>query len=175
MCHRCHPKKKKKIDTISLQEELTTARKEGSHSLQHTNKNMLGRNSVVAQWLMNLTSIHVDAGSILGLAHWVKDPAMSCCGGHRRGSDPALLWLWRRPAATAPTWPLAWEPLYALGVALKRQKDTQKMCWAVQQYRKINQFEAPLRANNKSCCHVLHRPGTMPENYLYFILPSILW
>ena len=43
--------------------------------------------------------------------------------GHRRGSDLALLWLWRRPAATAPIRPLAWEPPYALGAALKRQKD----------------------------------------------------
>ena len=39
--------------------------------------------------------------------------------GHRRGSDPKLLWLWRRPAATAPVQPLAWEPPYAVGVALK--------------------------------------------------------
>jgi len=28
-----------------------------------------------------------------------------------------LLWLWRRPVATAPIQPLAWEPPYAAGVA----------------------------------------------------------
>ena len=33
-----------------------------------------------------------------------------------------LLWLWCRPAATAPIWPLAWELLYATGATLKRQK-----------------------------------------------------
>ena len=38
---------------------------------------------------------------------------MSCGVGCRRGSDPALLWLWRGPAATAPIQPLAWEPPYA--------------------------------------------------------------
>ena len=38
----------------------------------------------------------------------------------RCGSNPALLWLWHRPGAVAPMRPLAWEPPYATGVALKR-------------------------------------------------------
>ena len=42
---------------------------------------------------------------------------MSCGVGCRRGSDPALLWFWRRPVATAPIQPLAWEPPYAAGAA----------------------------------------------------------
>ena len=50
---------------------------------------------------------------------------MSCDVGHRHGLVPVLLWLWRRPAAAAPIGSLAWEPPYAVGAALKRQK-TQK-------------------------------------------------
>ena len=54
---------------------------------------------------------------------------MSCGVGRRRVSDPTLLWLWRRPAATALMRPLAWESPYAAGEALekaKRQKDQKK-------------------------------------------------
>ena len=48
---------------------------------------------------------------------------MSCSVGRRYGSDPVLLWLWRRLAAVSPIPPLAWEPL---GEALKRQKKKKK-------------------------------------------------
>ena len=40
--------------------------------------------------------------------------------------DLALLLLWCRPAATALIRPLAWEPPYAKGMALKRQKKKKK-------------------------------------------------
>ena len=42
----------------------------------------------------------------------------------RHGLDPALLW--HRPVATAPIGPLAWERSYAVGAALKRQKNRNK-------------------------------------------------
>ena len=46
--------------------------------------------------------------------------------GCRRGSDPALLWLWCRPVATAPIRPLAWESPYAAGAAQEIAKKDQK-------------------------------------------------
>ena len=48
---------------------------------------------------------------------------MSCGVGRRCGSHLALLWLQCRPVATAPIPTLACELPYAMGVALKRQKE----------------------------------------------------
>ena len=47
---------------------------------------------------------------------------MSCGVGRRCGSDSALLWLWHRLAAIARTGPLAWEPPYDMGAALKKDQ-----------------------------------------------------
>ena len=51
---------------------------------------------------------------------------MSCGVDCRRGSDPALLWLWYRLAATAPIQPLAWETPYAMGAALEKGEKQNK-------------------------------------------------
>ena len=59
----------------------------------------------------NPISIHEDVGSI--------QHCLSYGAGCRRGSDPALLWLW--PAVAVSIRPLAWELQYATG-ALKRKE-----------------------------------------------------
>ena len=51
---------------------------------------------------------------------------MSCGVGCRHSQELALLWPWRMSAALALFRPLAWEPPYAMGAALKRQKKKKK-------------------------------------------------
>ena len=60
--------------------------------------------------------------SLASLSGQGSGVAVSCGLGHRCSSDPMLLWLWHGSAAIAPIRPLAWEPPYAMGVALKREK-----------------------------------------------------
>ena len=52
---------------------------------------------------------------------------MNCGVGQRSGSDLVLPWLWRSQAAIAPVKTLAWEPPYALGVALKDTHTQRKL------------------------------------------------
>ena len=51
---------------------------------------------------------------------------MSYGVGRRRGLDPVLLWPWCRLVATATIGPLAWEPPYAMGVAVEKAKRQKK-------------------------------------------------
>ena len=69
--------------------------------------------------------------------------------GCRHSSDPMLPWLWRRPVAIAPNWPLAWEPLYVVGMALKRQntkKKKKKNACSVQELHYHNQKGAKIQS-----------------------------
>ena len=64
---------------------------------------------------------------------------MNCGVGRRGGWDPDLLWLWCRLAAIALIRSLAWEPLYATGVAPEKGKKTKKKkrILTMKTYRKV--------------------------------------
>ena len=51
---------------------------------------------------------------------------MWICGMIQKSQPTTLLWLWRRPVATAPIRPLGWELPHAARVALEKGKKTKK-------------------------------------------------
>ena len=78
-----------------------------------------------------------------------------------------LLWLWCRPAATAPIRPLAWEPLCAEGVAPEMAKKKKKNVFVysgVKKHRGRNAFFSSLLDEIMSlclawnCCSYLETP-----------------
>ena len=75
---------------------------------------------------------------------------MSCGVDCRHSLDLALLWLWCTPVATALIPPLDWKPPYAMGVSLKRKKETNK-----QEYYKYKKLPGKGKDNRKIGNHPL--------------------
>ena len=81
----------------------------------------------MAQWKqIRLGTIRLQVQSLALLSGLGSGVAVSCGIGHRRCSDPTLLWLWCRPAAIALIQPVAWELPYAANAALKKAKKERK-------------------------------------------------
>ena len=84
--------------------------------------------------------------------------AMSCGVGHRCGSHPPRLWLWQ--ATTALTAPRAWEPPYAVGLALKKPKTKQKKKEEEEEEKESNpNLKAGLSMYSAGIARMLHPKG----------------
>ena len=106
---------------------------------------------------------------------------MSFGVGCRRGWAPTLLWLWRRPAAaTALIRPLAWEPPYAAGAALKGQKTKNNNWENVRKCKKIRNFSDflfpfrlfLLRPLGSVTCSILRQLGSMSYRTIHSFIRS---
>ena len=93
---------------------------------------------------MNLTSIHGNTGLNPELAQWVKNLALLWCMLQTQfGSGVAVSVA--QAKATALIQPISWEPPYAAGAALKRQKIKDQ---------KINNY---FNCQWNKCSHQKHR------------------
>ena len=97
---------------------------------------------------------------------------MSCGVGHRHGLDLVLLWLWYKPAAVALIRPLAWEPTYAAGVALKKKKSKKKKI-VVNIYRNCTDdilYETLLILQLLPSLEIVSGSSAHTDMFLYFLL-----
>ena len=92
------------------------------------------------------------------LVSWGSGVAVSCGVGCRLGLALSLLWLWCRPAAVSPIWPLAQEPPYAVGMALKSKKQKKKTPIKLEDSRTLD--GARLQRNG------VHMSSTASDNIL---------
>ena len=85
------------------------------------------------QALASLESEEEATGSNTGRTEvWTGNQKLQCpefpCG---LGIKNPAWWLWRRPTATVPIRPLAWEPPYAVGAALEKTRKKKKAAWCL--------------------------------------------
>ena len=96
---------------------------------------------------------------------------MSYGVGCRHGLDLALLWLWSRPAVVAPIPPLAWEPPYATGLALKRKTERKRK----EKHKRVSIFTFGcwewLLAKGKGCEEKHLTFPSHPERCIFTFLP----
>ena len=108
---------------------------------------------------MRPVSLRTQVRSLASFSGWGISVAVSCGVGLRCSSDLALLWLWCRPAAVAPIWPLAWELPYAVGVAALKSKNKTKKSIRVLSDHGLNSGHMGLKFPSEM--HVwLKAPGT---------------
>ena len=84
------------------------------------------RSSRCSSVVMNRTSIHEDTSIIPGLAQWVGSCHELYCRSQTQLQSHITVAV-HRPAAAAAIRPLAWEPTFALGVALRKKQNWRKV------------------------------------------------
>ena len=132
---------------------------------------------IVAKWkLIWLVSMRTQVWSLVllcGLRIWCCYELW--CRSQMRLRSSHSLWLWCRPAAMAPIWPLAWEPPYALGAALKRWKDRQegrkeKVIWKkAYNYTYLSQSLPMIKKSDQmNLCHQPDNKQLFPNLMVHF-------
>ena len=136
---------------------------------------------VVAQWVKNPPQcswscrFHPWSRSVGYGSGMATNWGISC----RCGVDLALLWLWCRPAAAAPIWPLTWEPPYAAGAALKRQKTKKKKKRKKKKSQVVHLFTVCCRLSTNTQCDVglvpIQTPCKLTNQSLHVYWSLTLW